>query len=64
VPVHLTVYYKDGTEQSLHQSIAVWENNNTTTLNFISAKAIERIVLGDVHDADIDKGNNVWEKGN
>jgi len=64
VPVHLTVYYKDGTEQPLHQSIAVWENNNTTTLNFISAKAIERIVLGDVHDADIDKGNNVWEKGN
>ena len=64
VPVHLTVYYKDGTEQPLHQSIAVWEKNNTTTLNFISAKAIERIVLGDVHNADIDKGNNIWEKGN
>lgn len=64
VPVHLTVYYKDGTEQSLHQSIAVWENNTTTTLNFISANTIEKIVLGDVHDADIDKGNNIWEKSN
>ena len=34
VPVHLTVYYKDGSTQSLHQSIAVWEKSNTTTLNF------------------------------
>jgi aminopeptidase N len=64
VPVHLTVYYNDGTQQSLHQSIAAWENSNTTTLSFTSAKAIDKIVLGEVHDADIDKSNNVWQKDN
>ena len=64
VPVHLSVYYKDGTEQSLHQSIAVWEHNTTITLNFTSGKTIDNIVLGDVHDADIDKSNNFWQKNN
>ena len=52
VPVHLTVYYKDGLEQTLHQSIAVWENSNTTSINFTATTTIEKIVLGDVHDAD------------
>ncbi|HEX5151617.1 MAG TPA: M1 family metallopeptidase [Parafilimonas sp.] len=63
VPVHLAVYYKDGTQQSLHQSIAAWERNTTTILNFESANAVDRIILGNVHDADIDKSNNVWENG-
>lgn len=61
VPVHVTVYYKDGSEKSLHQSIAVWENSNTTTLNFTANKLINKIILGDVHDADIDAVNNVWK---
>jgi hypothetical protein len=61
VPVHLTVYYKDGTQQSLHQSIAVWENSNTTTLNFSANTSIQQIVLGDVHDADANGNNNVWK---
>ena len=61
VPVHLTVYYKDNTTEALHQSIAVWENSTVTSLNFTSNKSIEKIVLGDVHDADADADNNVWE---
>ncbi len=40
VPVHLTVIYKDGSLQKLHQSIAVWENSNTTSLNFTTGKSI------------------------
>jgi len=64
VPVHLTVYYKDGTEQTLHQNIAVWENSNITSINFTSAKSINRIVLGDLYDADINASNNIWEKHN
>jgi aminopeptidase N len=60
VPVHLTVFYTDGTSRSLHQSIAVWEKSSSTSLNFTSDKTIEKIVLGDVHDADADAANNVW----
>jgi hypothetical protein len=61
VPVTITVYYKDGSTQILHQSIAVWEKSDTTTLNFTTGKSIEQIVLGDVHIADSDASNNVWK---
>lgn len=61
VPIHLTVYYKDGTTQTLHESIAVWEKSNKTSINFTSNKKIEKMVLGEVHDADTDKSNNVWK---
>jgi hypothetical protein len=60
VPVHLTIYYKDGIHQSLHQSIGVWENSNTTSISFTLNTAIDKIVLGDVHNADSDANNNVW----
>ncbi|MFT4155007.1 M1 family metallopeptidase [Parafilimonas sp.] len=61
VPVHLTVYYKDGTTEALHQSMAVWEKSNETAVSFTSGKKIKKIVLGGVHDADTDKTNNVWQ---
>ncbi|MBV9961572.1 MAG: M1 family metallopeptidase [Parafilimonas sp.] len=61
VPVHLTVYYKDGSQQSWHQTIAVWENSNTTTLSFTTDKSIQQVVLGNVHDADANGNNNVWQ---
>ena len=61
VPIHLTVYYKDGTTQTLHESIAVWGKSNKTSINFTSNKKIEKMVLGEVHDADTDKSNNVWK---
>lgn len=60
VPVHLTVYYKDGSTQDLNQTIAVWEKSNTTSIRFTANTAIERIEMGEVHDADVDKSNNVW----
>ncbi|MBS1746384.1 MAG: M1 family metallopeptidase [Bacteroidetes bacterium] len=60
VPVHLTIYYTDGSIQTLNQSIAVWEKSSSTSLDFTSDKKIEKIVLGDVHDADSDVGNNEW----
>jgi hypothetical protein len=60
VPVHLTVYYKDGSEEKLHQSIAVWQNSDITSISVNSNKAIEKIVLGDIYDADADTSNNVY----
>jgi hypothetical protein len=61
VPVSINVYYKDGTTQSLHQSIGVWEKASATTISFTAKSAIEKIVLGDVHDADSDESNNTWK---
>lgn len=60
VPIHLTVYYKDGTTQKLHETIGVWENTTSTNISFNAEKSIDKIVLGDVHDADIDASNNIY----
>jgi hypothetical protein len=61
VPIHLTVFYKDGSTQKLHETIGVWENATSTNITFTAAKAISKIVLGDVHDADINMHNNVFK---
>ena len=61
VPIHLTVFYKDGSTQSLHQTMAVWEKSNTSSVSFTANQSIQKIVLGDVHDADVDSSNNIWE---
>ncbi|MEP6512389.1 MAG: M1 family metallopeptidase [Parafilimonas sp.] len=61
VPVDITVFYQDGSTKELHQSISVWENSNTTSLSVNADKLIQKIVLGDVHDADADISNNVYE---
>lgn len=60
VPIHLTVYYKDGSSAKLHRSIAVWEKSTSTTINFQTSKKIKKLVLGDLHDADAKKRNNVY----
>ncbi len=61
VPVDITVYYKNGSTKTLHQSIAVWENSTATSLSFTATDSIKKIVLGDVHDADSYPSNNVWK---
>ncbi len=61
VPVDLTIFYKDGSTQLLHQSIACWKNGNkTVTLGFTAKKAVQKLVLGTGYDADVDKEDNVW----
>jgi aminopeptidase N len=61
VPVHITVYYKDGSTKKLHQSIGVWETSSTTSLSFTADATIEKFVLGELHDADIDMTNNLYK---
>jgi len=61
VPVDLTVYYRDGTTKLLHKSVACWqEGNRTVTLNFTAEKKVDKVVLGNGYDADVNKGDNVW----
>jgi hypothetical protein len=60
VPINLTVYYADGSIQKLHQSIAAWETSNTTSIIFTASHPIRKLVLGELHDADINPNNNVY----
>ena len=63
VPVHLSVYYNDGSIDLFTANIAVWsKGNKTTTLNFKAAKAIQKLVLGTVYDADINNKDNIWPR--
>ncbi|WP_159471654.1 M1 family metallopeptidase [Dyadobacter sp. 3J3] len=61
VPVHLTVYYKDGSQQTINSSIAALaKGNKTLTVNVVSNKHLEKIVLGTAFDLDVQPENNVW----
>jgi hypothetical protein len=61
VPVDLTVFYKDGSTQAIHQSIACWaKGNKTFTINFTAKKAIDKLVLGGIYDPDSNKADNIW----
>jgi Peptidase family M1 domain len=62
VPVNITVLFKDGTEQKIHRSPAVWEKGNKTiTVDFNAAKKVQRITLGSLYVADADATNNIYE---
>ena len=62
IPVDLTVYYKDGTTQLVHQNISAWRNcNKTFTINLFSRKKIQKMILGNTWDPDTNKENNIWE---
>jgi hypothetical protein len=64
VPVHLIVFYKDGSKQAIDVSIACWEKGNKTiTASFKSNKPLSKIVLGKPYDVDINPKNNVWVAG-
>ena len=61
VPVDLTIYYKDGSTELIHKSIACWqEGNKTVTLSFKTKKKVDKLVLGSNYDADINKADNEW----
>ncbi|WP_419701358.1 M1 family metallopeptidase [Mucilaginibacter sp. NFX135] len=62
VPINLTVYYKDGSSQLLHQSIACWaKGNKTTNVTFVAKKPVKQLVLGTTYDPDTDKKDNIWK---
>jgi hypothetical protein len=61
VPVDLTLYYGDGSTKLIHKTIACWKDGNkTVTLDFVSEKPVEHMILGNGYDADINKTNNIW----
>lgn len=62
VPVDITVLYKDGTEEKIHRSPAVWEKGNkTVTVNYKGSKPVEKITLGSLYVVDSNTDNNSFE---
>ncbi len=63
VPIDLTVNYSDGSSESFHRSVAIWENGDTSIdISFISSKTVEHINLGSPHVPDVNKEDNMWER--
>jgi hypothetical protein len=63
VPIHLSIGYADGSNESRSLDISCWsKGNNFVSIKGQKNKSIVRIELGDEFDADIDKSNNSWQK--
>ncbi|HWV75257.1 MAG TPA: M1 family metallopeptidase [Pseudosphingobacterium sp.] len=53
LPVHLTVYFDDGTFKSVKRSIVVWEKGqNQISIPFSTEKRLVKVVLGGTHIPD------------
>lgn len=61
VPIDLAVYYYDGTKENFHQTIAVWEHSDKTTIEFPNTKQIQKLQLEGTHNVDVDKSNNIYK---
>jgi len=63
VPVDLLIQFEDGSTQTIHRSIAVWQQGNSSlTLALPAGKKLTKLTLGSVHTPDSDKRDNVWKK--
>jgi len=63
VPIDLTLTFSDGSTQLVHESVAIWKNDNKTfTITHSNLKRLKKMVLGTTYDPDINKQNNFWEE--
>jgi len=63
LPVDLLITFADGSTQNIYQSIAIWENGNSTvTIPLPKGKDITKITLGSAHVPDSNKKDNEWVK--
>lgn len=61
VPVDLTIEYSDGSRQTVHRTIAVWEKGATTTNIVIPArKKVNRVLLHHPHTPDSNPKDNIY----
>jgi hypothetical protein len=61
VPVHLTIIYRDGTEQIIGKNIGIWsDRRKSVTLTFRAKSPVRELVLGNGYDVDVNPGNNRW----
>ncbi|MBI1225969.1 MAG: peptidase [Bacteroidetes bacterium] len=64
VPIDLSVQFSDGTTTAIHRSIAVWEKGDkSVNIPLPIKKEVVKITLGSTYTPDVDKLDNLWEKG-
>ncbi|MBT1705826.1 M1 family metallopeptidase [Chryseosolibacter indicus] len=62
VPIHLRLYFEDGSDKFVTKHISCWSNKNDVyTMKIRTKIPVTKITLGGDYDVDIDKTNNVWE---
>ena len=61
-PVHLEIFYKDGSRETIKENASIWKNDNqTTTLPLPQKGPIEKIELKSRLIPDADVSDNVYE---
>ena len=64
MPVDLTIYFPDGSQQQVHRDVSCWEQNNKTILvKFSSSKKPGRLSLGGLYIPDVNKKDNEYSWG-
>ncbi|WP_316799311.1 M1 family metallopeptidase [Pedobacter frigidisoli] len=59
LPVDLTLTYADGSSEKMHSTIGIWEQGNkTAVVKLKTSKKLSKVVMGDVHTPDKNKGDN------
>ena len=62
VPIHLSVYYADGSSATVSKNVSCWKKGNKEVIIFLKqSKSIARIDLGGAFDLDINPANNHWD---
>lgn len=61
VPVDVTIYYRDKTSETIHKTIAVWQNADSTNISFSTNKKIKKITVGSMYVPDANRPNNVYK---
>ena len=60
LPVDLALTYIDGSKDTIHRSIAVWESGESRIQIIIpTTKQLKRVVLGGSHTPDKNKNDNI-----
>lgn len=61
VPIHLTVFYQDGTRRELNRSVDIWADGRTKVVFTLQGRSeINKVSLGNAYDADVEPKNNSW----
>ena len=61
MPIDLTITYTDGTSDTIHETIGVWEKGDLISTSLLTTtKAIKKVVLGSSHVPDKDRSDNTF----
>ncbi|MBO9199672.1 MULTISPECIES: M1 family metallopeptidase [Niastella] len=60
VPVDVTLTYGDGSKETIHRSIGIWEKANTISFVIPEKKVLKSVLLGSTYVPDVNRKDNMW----